>query len=80
MHINPDQMLSVTEANQAFSRATRIADRGGSAVLVENGKPRYLLVRLEDTPRPEPSHEEQVDAVAKRVLEKYRKAFEELAK
>ena len=79
MPIKPDQMLSIAEANQDFSRAASIADREGSAVIVENDRPLYVLVRLQET-QPELSHEERVDAAAKRVFEKYRKAFEELAK
>lgn len=79
MHIKPDQMLSIAEANQDFSKATRIADRDGCAVIVENDQPCYMLVRLQET-QLELSHEEQVDAAAKRIFEKYRKAFEELAK
>ncbi len=80
MLINTSQVLSITEANQNFSRATRIADREGSVVIFKNNKPRYMLVNLQDNPALELSDDEKIDVVAKRVLEKHRKAFEELAK
>ncbi len=80
MLINTNQVLSITEANQNFSRATRIADREGSVVIFKNNKPRYMLINLQDNPAIDFSDDEKIDVVAKRVLEKHRKAFEELAK
>ena len=80
MQINTSQVLSITEANQNFSRATRIADREGSVVIFKNNRPRYLLVRLQDNPGFDLTDDEKIEVVAKRILEKNRKAFEELAK
>ena len=80
MLIDTNQVLSITEANQNFSRATRIADREGSVVIFKNNKPHYMLVSLRDNPALELSDDEKIDVVAKRILQKHRKAFEELAK
>ena len=80
MLINTSQVLSITEANQNFSRATRIADREGSVVIFKNNRPRYLLVSLQDNPGIDLTDDEKIEVVAKRILEKNRKAFEELAK
>ncbi len=80
MIIDTNQVLSITEANQNFSRATRIADRQGSVVIFKNNKPRYMLVNLVDNPALDLSESEKIDIVAGRILEKHRKAFEELAK
>ena len=80
MIINTNQVLSITEANQNFSRATRIADREGSVVIFKNNRPRYMLMSLQDNPALDLTDDEKIDVVAKRVLEKHRKAFEELAK
>ena len=80
MLIDTSQVLSITEANQNFSRATRIADREGSVVIFKNNRPRYMLVNLRDNPALDLTDDEKIDVVAKRVLEKHRKAFEELAK
>ena len=80
MLINTSQVLSITEANQNFSRATRIADREGSVVIFKNNKPRYMLVNLLENPAIDLSDDEKIDVVAGRILEKHRKAFEELAK
>lgn len=80
MLINTEQILSVTEVNQNFTKATKIADKAGSVVIFKNNKPRYMLVDIQNNPVLELSDDEKIDVVAKRVLEKYRPAFEELAK
>ena len=72
--------IDLTEVEKDFSRAKVIADESGSAVIFENGKPRYLLVDILSNADERLTHEETVDLVAKRVLEKHRKAFEQLAK
>ena len=39
-------IVSVTEANQNFSRVTRIAETNGQAVIFKNNRPKYMLVDL----------------------------------
>ncbi len=80
MVIDTNQMLSITEANQNFSRAARIADKQGSVVIFKNNKPRYMIVNLAENPLIDLSDDEKTDIIARRILDKYRKAFEELAK
>ena len=80
MLIDTNQILSITETNQNFSKATRIADKQGSVLILKNNKPRYMIVSLQDNPVPDLSDEEKTDIVARRLLKKHRKAFEELAK
>ena len=80
MQINTNQIISMTEANQNFSRATRIADQTGTAIVFKNNRPKYLIVNLNENPLIELTDDEKIDVVAKRILNKYRSAFEELAK
>ncbi len=80
MTIDTNQVLSITETNQNFSKAAKIADRQGSVVIFKNNKPRYMIINLQDNPLIDLTDDEKIDVVAKRVLEKHRKAFEELAK
>lgn len=80
MVIDTNQVLSITETNQNFSKAARIADRQGSVVVFKNNKPKYMLINLENNPLIDLTDDEKIDVVAKRVLEKHRKAFEKLAK
>ncbi len=80
MMINTNTIVSATEANQNFSRVTRIADTNGQAVIFKNNKPKYLLIDMESTPYFDMTDDEKIDVIARRVLNKYRSAFEELAK
>lgn len=80
MTINTKQIMSVTEVNQNFSKATKIVEKNGSVVIFKNNKPCYMLLDLKNNPVIELTDDEKIEVVAKRVLEKYRKAFEELAK
>ena len=80
MQINTNQIISMTEANQNFSRAAKIAEKSGSAVIFKNNKPKYLLVDIAENTILDLTDDEKIDIVAKRILKKYHKAFEELVK
>ena len=80
MTINSETIVSMTEANQNFSRVARIADQHGEAIIFRNNRPKYRLVDLEQEPEFELTDEEKIDVAAARILRRYRPAFEELAK
>lgn len=80
MKIDTNTIVSVTEANQNFSRVTRIAEKNGQAVIFKNNRPKYMLIDLENSPIVEMSDDEKIDFVAARILKKYKPAFQELAK
>ena len=80
MNINLNQIVSVSEANQNFSRVARMADKSGEIYIFKNNKPKYKLVDIENNTSIEMSDSEKIDFVAARILKKYRRAFEELAK
>lgn len=80
MTINTNQIVSMTEANQNFSKVVRIADKNGSAVVFKNNKPKYVIINVEENPLFELSDDEKIDVASKRILEKYLDAFKELAK
>ncbi len=80
MTIDTKTIVSVTEANQNFSRVTRIAAKNGQAVIFKNNKPKYMLVDLDVSPMIDMTDDEKIDVVAARILKKYKPAFMELAK
>ena len=79
MTINTNDIISVSEANQNFSKATRIAEKNGQAVILKNNKPKYLLIDIDSNPQIEMTDDEMVELVAARILKKYKQAFLELA-
>ena len=80
MQIDTNTIVSVTEANQNFSRVTRIAEKQGQAVIFKNNRPKYLLIDIDHSPVLELTDDEKIDIVAARILNRFRPAFEELAK
>ena len=80
MNFNTNQIVSISEANQNFSRVARLAESKGTVVIFKNNKPKYKLTDLEQEPEIEMTDDEKIDFVAARILKKYHKACEELAK
>lgn len=80
MIIDTKQIISMTEANQNFSKASKTADLYGQAIIVKNNKPRYLLIDIANQNYLELTLEEKCEIVAKRILTKHILAFKELAK
>ena len=80
MLIDTEKILSVTETNQNFSRAAKMADRFGQVVIFKNNKPKYVLYDLESSPQIEMSEVEKIEFVGRRILKQHLAAFKELAK
>ena len=80
MMIDSRKIITVTEANQNFSKATRIADVHGDVLVFKNNKPKYKLQNLELEPDLELTDDEKIDIVARRILNRFKPAFLELAK
>ena len=80
MQIDTNAIVSVTEANQNFSRVTRIAEKNGQAVIFKNDRPKYIVIDIENSPVLELTDEEKIDIVAARIMKRFKPAFEELAK
>ncbi|MCH5343705.1 MAG: type II toxin-antitoxin system Phd/YefM family antitoxin [Acetatifactor sp.] len=80
MYIDIKNLVSISEANQNFSKVARMVDENGAAVILKNNTPRYVLLdysKLQDNTE---ADSEMLEDVATRLLEKHKKAFEELAK
>ena len=80
MIVDTKQIVSITDANQNFSKATRIADENGIALVFKNNRPKYKLINLEVEPDLELTDDEKIDVVARRIMQRFKPAFLELAK
>ena len=80
MNINTNSLVSITEANQNFSRVARLVDETGSAVILKNNVPRYLIVEFSQAEAEQLAPDEDVMSISKRLIEKNRQAYEVLAK
>ena len=80
MNINIENLVSISEANQNFSKVARLVDEKGTAIILKNNAPRYVLLDYSLFRQNTVADDSDVDAVASRILAKHIKAFEELAK
>lgn len=80
MLVNTNNIISITDVNQNFSRAAKLADKTGEAVIFKNNKPKYILINLEENPQIEMSEREKILFVGQRILHDHIDAFKELAK
>ena len=80
MTIDTSQVLSITEANQNFSKVARLVDENGSAVILKNNVPRYLIVEFSQAENEQLAVDEDVMDISKRLIAKNKKTYEVLAK
>ena len=80
MKVNTDNLVSITEANQNFSRIARMVDGKGSVVILKNNTPRYLLIEFNSAEKEQLANDENLLSLSTRLIEKNKKAYMELAK
>lgn len=80
MNINVENLVSISEANQNFSKVARLVDEKGTAIILKNNAPRYVLLDYSLFRQNAVADDVDVDEAASRILTKHIKAFEELAK
>lgn len=80
MNVNTKSLVSITEANQNFSKVARLVDENGSAVILKNNVPRYLIVEFSQAENEQIAVDEDVMDISKRLIAKNKKAYEVLEK
>jgi len=46
MQIDTKNLVSISEANQNFSKVARLVDENGAAIILKNNTPRYVLIEF----------------------------------
>ena len=80
MTIDTNTLVSITEANQNFSIVARLVDERGSAVILKNNVPRYLVIDFSKVDQDFAASDEDVLNISKKQLEQNKEAYEVLAK
>jgi antitoxin Phd len=70
MNINVENLVSVPEANRNFSRVARLVDENGTAIILKNNAPRYVLLDYCLFRQDTVADRENADAAASRIIEK----------
>lgn len=80
MLINTDSIVSITEANQNFSKVAKLVDKTGSAVILKNNVPKYIVLEYKQVEKEASVSDEELLAVSKKFIDNNREAYEVLAK
>ena len=79
MTIDTKTMVSISEANQNFSKVARLVDENGSALILKNNIPRYLIVEFSQAENMQTANDEDVLSISKKLIDKNKKAYKVLA-
>ena len=80
MNVNTNTMVSITEANQNFSKVARLVDQYGSAVILKNNSPRYLILEFNQADEQLAAPTDDVLAISKKIMARNKTVYKELAK
>ena len=65
MTIDTKTMVSISDANQNFSKVARLVDECGSAVILKNNVPRYLVIDFSKADKDFTASDEDVLSISK---------------
>ncbi|MCI9540654.1 MAG: type II toxin-antitoxin system Phd/YefM family antitoxin [Lachnospiraceae bacterium] len=80
MTIDTNTMISITEANQNFSKVAKIVDEHGTAVILKNNVPKYLVIDFSKAEKEKVASNEDVLAISERLIKQNMEAYKVLAK
>lgn len=79
MNVNTDTLISISEANQNFSKVARLVDKYGSAVILKNKSPRYVILESPKADEVSAPADDEIMALSDVLINKNTKVYEELA-
>ena len=82
MLINPKNQVSITEANQNFSKVAKIVDEEKMVIILKQNKPKYLIVDFDEIAQTSDNKDEEKiwEEVSKKMMFKNLEAYKELSK
>ena len=83
MLVNTDCLVTMTEANQNFSKVVRTVDENGLAVILKNNKPRYVVVDFDEYNTISAAiqmRKDKIEGIANKLIDENMEAVLELAK
>lgn len=80
MNVSTKNLVSITEANQNFSKVARLVDENGAVVILKNNVPRYVVMEFIKAEDEQIASDEDIKALSQRIMKKNLVAYKELAK
>lgn len=78
MKIDSKKMVSISEANQNFSKVARLVDQMGSVTILKNNQPSYVLIKFDEESE-EFLEKTKLLELSERYIKKNDKAYKKLA-
>ncbi len=80
MNINTKTMVSITEANQNFSKVARLVDAHGSAVILKNNSPKYIILEFDKAEKISEADNDVLNSISEKLIQENSNVYEELGK
>lgn len=80
MIVDTNALVSITEANQNFSKVARLVDENGAAIILKNNVPRYIIMEFSEVEKRLSAPDEEVARISEKLIERNLEAYKELAK
>lgn len=68
MMINTDTIISISEANQNFSKVARLVEEKGAAVIMKNNAPKYIVIEFSKIPEIDEVADKAAVSIAKKLI------------
>ena len=80
MMIDTNNLVSISEANQNFSKIARMVDETGSVVILKNNVPKYIVLNFDQADKENYLNDSELLGISDKLMKKNKQAYEVLAK
>ena len=80
MNIDTNTIVPISVANQNFSKVARLVDQYGSAVIMKNNTPRYIIYEFNQADTMQAAADDDVLASSEKLMQRNTHVYEDLAK
>ena len=80
MNVSTNTLVSISEANQNFSKVARLVDKYGSAVIMKNNAPRYIITEFSQVEKMAEPDDAEIAEISAQLVRRNARVYEELAK
>ena len=80
MLVDTNSMISILEANENFSKVTRLVDEHGRVIILKNNVPRYLVIDSSKVEEEKIAVTEDVISISESLIKQNMEAYEVLSK
>lgn len=80
MVINTKSIISISDANQNFSKVAKLAEKYEEVVIFKNNKPKYLLITLDNSEFfDEKTEDDNVKEMSEKILRRFKPSIANLS-